>query len=76
MAKMTDCYHGPDKIVEFNGDLVSVPDHGLVREFYGAFRSPRSMVGMAIDHICGDPRCLNPDHMRLVTLRENFGRRG
>jgi hypothetical protein len=25
-----------------------------------------------IDHICGDPRCVNPDHLVTVTPRENL----
>ncbi len=31
--------------------------------------------GMQTDHLCRNPRCVNPDHMELVTNREN-SRRG
>lgn len=27
--------------------------------------------GMSVDHICGNPPCINPDHLRLATDREN-----
>lgn len=27
--------------------------------------------GMVIDHICHEPRCANPDHLRLATHRQN-----
>jgi hypothetical protein len=28
-------------------------------------------AGMHIDHICHTPRCVRPDHMRLVTRKQN-----
>lgn len=31
--------------------------------------------GMTIDHLCANRRCLNPDHMEVVSLGEN-SRRG
>lgn len=27
--------------------------------------------GMTVDHLCFQPSCVNPDHMRLLTLSEN-----
>ena len=29
-------------------------------------------VGMEVDHICRNRRCVNPDHLRVVTHRENL----
>jgi len=31
--------------------------------------------GMVLDHLCNNRRCVNPDHMEVVTLQEN-ARRG
>lgn len=28
--------------------------------------------GMTIDHMCGVPRCVRPDHLRAVTLQQNI----
>lgn len=28
--------------------------------------------GREIDHLCRNPRCCNPDHLRVVTHRENM----
>lgn len=27
--------------------------------------------GMTVDHLCFNPRCVNPDHLRLLTADEN-----
>lgn len=28
--------------------------------------------GLVIDHLCRNPRCINPDHLEVVTQRENI----
>jgi hypothetical protein len=28
-------------------------------------------AGMTLDHLCGNRRCVNPDHLRVATQREN-----
>lgn len=28
--------------------------------------------GMTIDHLCKNPACVNPDHLEVVTMRENL----
>jgi hypothetical protein len=28
--------------------------------------------GLTVDHLCGRPACVNPDHLEAVTLRENI----
>jgi hypothetical protein len=75
MTKMTGCYHGPERIAEFNGETGAVADTTGPRMFFTKANGPIP-PDMAIDHVCGDPRCLNHRHMRLVTLRRNSGRRG
>ena len=30
--------------------------------------------GLQLDHLCRDPRCVNPDHLEPVTARENIRR--
>lgn len=30
--------------------------------------------GMTIDHLCGKPRCVNPEHLEPVPLKENIHR--
>ena len=30
--------------------------------------------GLTIDHLCRTPRCVNPDHLEPVTMRENIRR--
>lgn len=30
--------------------------------------------GLVIDHLCSTPRCINPDHLEAVTVKENVRR--
>lgn len=61
---------------------------GGLRGGYGFLVSPREQaahrlswiihngpipVGLQVHHICGIRRCVNPDHLQLVTQRENMG---
>lgn len=41
------------------------------RVAYEAFVGPIP-AGMTIDHLCRNPRCVNPEHMETVTMRENL----
>lgn len=44
--------------------------HGAHRVFWMLLRG--SIPGdLTIDHLCRTPRCVNPDHMELVTMGEN-----
>src|SRR5260221_14462809 len=38
---------------------------------YELFRAPIP-TGLVIDHLCRNPRCVNPDHLEPVTERENM----
>lgn len=43
---------------------------GTHRVAYELHRGPIPK-GMVIDHLCRNPRCINPDHMEVVTHKEN-----
>jgi hypothetical protein len=36
----------------------------------------RIPAGMVIDHLCREPRCVNPEHLEVVTRGENVARGG
>lgn len=31
----------------------------------------KNETGLVLDHMCRNPRCVNPDHLRIVTYRDN-----
>lgn len=39
-----------------------------------AFELMRSVIpnGLELDHLCRNPKCVNPDHLRIVTHLENM----
>jgi hypothetical protein len=43
------------------------------RAAYTLFKGPIP-PGMTVDHLCFQPRCVNPAHLRLLTLSANAGR--
>lgn len=43
------------------------------RAVYEAFREPIPS-GMELDHLCRNKRCVNPDHLEVVTHSENLRR--
>jgi hypothetical protein len=47
-----------------------VATSGAHRAFFAAYHGPIPS-GMHLDHICRTPSCVNPDHLRTVTPREN-----
>lgn len=52
------------------------PKPGLLahRVSYETFVGPIP-VGLTLDHLCRETRCINPDHLEPVTLSENLRRR-
>lgn len=40
------------------------------RVSYELYRS-KIPEGLVLDHICRTPSCVNPDHLKIVTLKEN-----
>lgn len=55
--------------------VASVPAY---RVAYILFKGPipREPKRMAVDHICFNPMCVNPDHLQLLTNSENSARKG
>jgi hypothetical protein len=47
---------------------------GAHRAYYLLYRGPVP-AGLIIDHLCGNPSCVNPSHLEPVTAKENARRR-
>ena len=41
------------------------------RYFFEFYRSVKIPKGMHLDHLCNRPGCVNPNHLEIVTPREN-----
>lgn len=52
---------------------LSTGSHLAHRAVYEMFVGPIP-DGLTLDHLCYNPRCVNPDHMETVTLAENVAR--
>lgn len=39
------------------------------------FQGKQLRAGLHVDHICRNPACINPEHLRLVKAETNLGRR-
>lgn len=44
------------------------------RVAFEIFRAPIP-DGMTVDHLCFNPTCVNPEHLRLLTAKDNAGRK-
>jgi len=60
-----------------NGDgYAAVNDGGSMRGghrfAYEYFNNAKIPAGLEIDHLCRNRRCVNPDHLKVVTRRENI----
>lgn len=68
--------------VEFTGARTA-DGYGRIKANGQAVRTHRAMYellvgpiggGLTLDHLCGNPPCLNPAHLEPVTMRENIMR--
>jgi hypothetical protein len=50
------------------GERVTMKIHRL---FYAVFMEGDGLEGQTIEHRCGNPHCVNPDHLELMTVSEN-----
>jgi HNH endonuclease len=56
------------------GKFVVGRKHALAHRWaYEHFKGPIP-AGLTIDHLCRNRRCVNPDHMEVVTMRTNLMR--
>lgn len=49
-------------------------DRAVHRIAYELHRGKIEEDGMHVDHVCFNPSCVNPDHLRLLTASENTSR--
>lgn len=49
--------------------------NGMAHRFsYEYFNNVIIMEGFHIDHLCKNPKCVNPNHLEMITKRENYRR--
>ncbi len=54
---------------------INVSAHRYSYEWFNNCKLPKYIAGgLQIDHLCRNRRCVNPDHLELVTQRENLKR--
>jgi hypothetical protein len=56
-----------------NADSADNPEHLAHRAVWFLLRG-QIPEGMTVDHLCRNRGCVNPEHMELVTLKENVRR--
>lgn len=67
---------GNDKSSKYSAFPIGKGVFGIKGSFYGHrisfLLSGRELIeGLTIDHLCRNPRCVNPQHLEQVTYREN-----
>lgn len=51
------------------GQRLVYPHRLVAAHIYGAIPD-----GMVVDHLCRNPSCVRPDHLQIVSMRENTAR--
>lgn len=71
----TDCWNWKRKLTHEGYGHMTVRNKTCLahRASYEAFVGPIPH-GLTIDHLCGNPSCVNPAHLEPVTMKENLAR--
>ena len=74
---MTECIHA-EKLTNRGYPAVrySKVQHKTMAAIRVIYEEAHGLIpeGLVIDHLCGAPSCINPDHLEAVTARENYDR--
>jgi hypothetical protein len=57
-----------------NGKYGRMCGHGAHRIAWALGNNKDNPFGMEVDHLCRNTRCVNPDHLEVVTKAENLRR--
>ena len=68
----TPCFPWPGRLTERGYGVLSLR-HQVVRAHRAVYIKTRGEIpaGMTIDHLCRNKKCVNPDHMEVVSGRVN-----
>lgn len=48
--------------------------YGEHRYYYEKYNGKKIPIGMTLDHLCKNKICVNPEHLEVVTYKENIRR--
>lgn len=76
--RKSGCWDWTGAAKDLYGAFQITPEQGPIRAHRAAWLLFRGDIpdGLAVDHLCRRPICVNPDHLELVTTAENNRRAG